>query len=228
MATSGEEIILGGKVYRDVRPLGAGAMARVYAAMLDAYPVVIKRLSDRWQADSPDAEGFCKESTVLRTLNAAEDEEWPFLRSAEERVRRAASTGMRRVIVALLDDGVDENGRPFQVQEMAPPAVEVIPVIDLQSESRVLAVLQRVAQGMALAHQHGFALSDFEPPAKLDRVRVRWPAGGAVPEVRLIDWNVTKGPDTFANDLFYFGQHAYHLLTGQLLELENDGKPPHT
>ncbi|MBK9095371.1 MAG: hypothetical protein IPM84_21975 [Anaerolineae bacterium] len=228
MATSGEEIILGGKVYRDVRSIGSGAMARAYAATLDVYPVVIKRLSDRWQTDSPDAEGFRKESTVLRTLNAAEDEEWPLLRSAEERVRRAASTGMRRVIVALLDDGVDENGRPFQVQEMAPPAVEVIPVIDLQSESRVLAVLQRVAQGMALAHQHGFALSDFEPRTKLDRVRVRWPAGGAEPEVRLIDWNITGGSDKFANDLFYFGQHAYHLLAGQLLELENDGKPPHT
>lgn len=228
MATSGEEIILGGKVYRDVRSIGSGAMARAYAATLDVYPVVIKRLSDRWQTDSPDAESFRKESTVLRTLNAAEDEEWPLLRSAEERVRRAASTGMRRVIVALLDDGVDENGRPFQVQEMAPPAVEVIPVIDLQSESRVLAVLQRVAQGMALAHQHGFALSDFEPRTKLDRVRVRWPAGGAEPEVRLIDWNITGGSDKFANDLFYFGQHAYHLLAGQLLELENDGKPPHT
>ena len=228
MATSGEEVILGGKVYRDVKPLGSGAMARAYAATLDAYPVVIKRLSDRWQADSPDAEGFRKEATVLRTLNAAEDQDWPLSRSAAERAQRATSTGLRRVIVALLDDGLDDNGRPFQVQEMAPPAVEVIPVIDLQSESRVLAVLQRVAQGMALAHQHGFALSDFEPRTKLDRIRVRWPQGGAEPEVRLIDWNITGGPEKFANDLFYFGQHAYHLLAGQLLELESDGKPPHT
>jgi len=228
MAMSGEEIILGGKTYRDVRSLGSGAMARAYAATLDSYPVVIKRLSDRWQADSPDAEGFRKESTVLRTLNAVEDEEWPLLRSAVERAQRAASTGMRRVIVALLDDGIDENGRPYQVQEMAPPAVEVIPVIDLQSESRALAILQRVAQGIALAHQHGFALSDFEPRTKLDRVRVRWPEGGAEPEVRLIDWNITGGADLFARDLFYFGQHAYHLLAGQLLELESDGKPPHT
>ena len=225
----GQDITLGAVRYENVEPLAAGAVSDVYGAEVDGQRVVLKLLSDRWQPGSVESEGLQHEAEVLRILNAAENLIFARLEDVSERARRAAETRSSRVIVALLDAGLDENGRPYVVQQMAPPELKAEPVADLGDELRVLRAMQRVATAMALAHKHQFALKDFEPRTKGDRIRVAWSEDSTTPDVVcLIDWNITGGPEAFAQDLFYFGGHLYHLLLGVDLELGSDGLPPHT
>lgn len=223
----GGDIRLGGITYSDLAPLGTGAVAEAYAATAFDQRVVVKLLGEKWSSDGEEAQGLAHEAEVLRTLNAAEDSTYADLSSVADRIARARETEMQRVIVALFDAGFDDIGRPYVVQELAPPSVEIRPVTMPEDEWRILLVLRRVAQGLVVAHRHGFALTDFEP-AKYDRIRVRWREGTAEPQVCLIDWNITGGPDQFERDIFYFGGHTYHLLLGRYLEMESDGRPPHT
>lgn len=245
----GQDLVLGGVTYPAVRFLGAGAIAEVYGSQLDGQAVAIKLLGSepqsgvRFEPDSKEAAQLRHEADVLWQLNAAEVSAFASLNVAQERersaykadasdVRRvllarvdlAHKTARDRVIVALLDRGQDDAGRPWLVEEMAPPAVEAKAVQGPTDELRMLEVMWRVAIGMTLAHANQYALSpDFALDTKADRIRVRW--HGDTPEVRLIDWNITGGPDLFAKDLVYFGGHFYQLLLGRRLELNGDDRP---
>lgn len=223
----GDSVTLGAVTYTDLTPLGSGAVAEAYAATAFERRVAVKLLGEQWKPDEEEAKGLRHEAEVLRILNVAEDSQYNAQPSVVARIERAHETALQRVIVALFDDGLDEKGRPYVVQELAPPRVELTPVTTPEAERRVLQVLQRVAQGMALAHRLGFALRDFEPHTKLDRVRVRWQEGFPVPQVCLIDWNITGGSEDFGRDLLYLGGHAHHLLLGRHVEMESDGRPPH-
>ncbi len=224
----GQEITLNGIRYTQIEPLGSGAVADAYAANLDGRRVVIKLLSERWPVGGEETLQCQREGEVLRVLNREEDADYADATNPLARARRAAETAAGRNIVALLDEGLDDDGRPFVIQELAPGKVEVRPVARIDDELRVLKIMGRVAQAMTLAHKCNFALRDFEPRTKMDRIRVREDGEGRVQEVRLIDWNITGGPELFAQDLFYFGGQLHYLLLGRHLDLESDGRPPYT
>ncbi len=247
----GQELVLGGVTYPAVRFLGAGAIAEVYGSRLNGHEVAIKLLGSepqsgtRFEPDSKEAAQLRHEADVLWQLNAAEIKKFADLNVALkrehsaygtdasqvrqvllERLELANSTARDRVIVALLDQGLDDTGRPWLVEELAPPAIEMKAVQGPADELRILEVMWRVAIGMALAHANRYALNpDFSLDTKADRIRVRW--HGDTPEVRLIDWNITGGPELFAKDLTYFGGHFYQLLLGRRLELNGEDRPLH-
>lgn len=214
--------------YAGVQPINAGAVSDVFRAELDGRPIIIKVLSHEHTTDATKAEGVRNEARVLKRLNAAEVSGYPTHGNARERLDWALETASQRAIVALLDDGEDPVRGPWVVQELAPDEFQPPPATDLRSELSILRVMRRVAGAMALAHKHDFALRDFEPHTKGDRIRVRWHDGLDEPEVKVIDWNVTGGLELFAQDIFFFGLHLYRFLLGEHLQLDGDKKPPHT
>lgn len=214
--------------YVGAKVIGAGAVSEALIAQLDGQPVIIKVLGRQHSRTSLEAQGLANEPKVLRRLNEAEDPAYRNLPDAHSRLAWAQRTAQQRTIVALLDNGETASLGTWVVQEFAPDEFRPGPVTGLAGELPILQVMRRVAQAMALAHKNDYALCDFEPQTKGDRIRVRWHEGSDEPEVRLIDWNVTKGPEDFPKDLFYFGGHLYRLLLGELVPLDGDGAPPHT
>ena len=219
----GDRIELGGVEYTVERKLGSGAVALAYLAVTGEMQVVIKLPGVQ---DEARLDGMRDEARVLRTLNAVEDGQYGLLSRVVERIARSAQTRTERCVVALYDHG-EFAGRPYLVQEVAPPEVNRRAVQTLSDEYRTITIMAKVARGMALAHDQGFALKDFEPPIKSDRIRVEWPESAAAPVVLLIDWNITGGRVDFRKDLFMFGGHLYAMLLGRSLELIHH-RPPQT
>ena len=235
-------VSLGEHVYKVIDFLGQGAVAEAYLAQIDDYYVIIKLLHERWldangiatAMDSSDTDSppppdpyqqFKDEARVLSILNTAEDERWQFIDTVSERIARAAETADQRVIIANFDAGIAGDkmaGRPYIIQEPAPAAISYQPIVDKHDELRVLQVMLRVAQGIRLAHENQISLRDFRPLEKIDRIRVLWDEDAQKPQVRLIDWNISGGPELATRDLYYFGYYLYYLLLGE----EVDDPPP--
>jgi len=210
--------------------LGRGAVSDVYLALLDGADearVVLKVVRDDAADDVLKAEALQREAEVLTLLNQAEDDAWRRLPDALARFHHARETVQRRRIIALLDAGDIALGQPLVVQEIAPPGLERFDVTTPADERRVFAIAQAVVDVIALAHRAGMSLQDFEPATKGDRLRVHW-----LDEERrdftfkMIDWNITGGPEAMAQDLFFFGGHLYYLLTGRHVPLDAEGRSP--
>ena len=207
-------VTLHGRIYHIDQFVGRGAIADVYRVHLASRPepLALKVLHDA--GDEEKAAQLRYEDQVLKQLNAVEMPNWDRLTSLEDRLRRAMEANRDRVIIAGLESGELDDGRPYVIQEFAPPPVNYTPVETLQDEWRVFAVMTRVAEGIRVAHDQGMALRDFHPLEKLDRMRVAW-IDDSKPLVRLIDWNITGGTDDFPRDLLYFGIFLYYLLVGK-------------
>ncbi len=210
--------------------LGRGAVSDVYLALLDGIEnarVVLKVVRDDAADDMGKAEALQREAEVLTQLNQAEDDGWRRLADATSRYRRAQESASKRCIIALLDTGDIAPGQPMVVQEIAPPALERFDVTAPADERRVFAIAQAIVDVIAVAHRAGMSLKDFEPATKGDRFRVQW-----LDEThqnftfKMIDWNITGGPESMAQDLFFFGGHLYYLLTGRHVPLDAEGRPP--
>lgn len=222
----GQTVRLADTEFAIIESLGAGRVADVYLVSAVGHTMVLKLLRSDRSLDGADAAGLRNEAPVLARLNEAETAGFSRLTGVAARAQRASETAAQRLIVAQLAAGEDETGRPYVVQELAPPGIAIEPVKGLEDEQRILQVMARVAQALQLAHRNGIAFEDFKPPTKADRIRVNWREGERMPEVRIIDWNITGGATSFAQDLFYFGGHLYLFLLGSELYLE-DGRPPH-
>ena len=204
--------------------IGSGTVSDVYLATLEGAPapaeVVIKLVQDRAGPDSRQAQGARTEADVLMVLNRAEDKQWTGLDGPVARFNRARQTVASRRIIALLDSGVDTNGRVFLIQEQAPPAFRPIPIENVDDERRIIGVAEAIARAIELAHANGYALKDFEPQGeKADRIRIDWDAPS---NVKIIDWNITAGPNATvaekASDLVYLGGHLYYFLVGKHID----------
>ncbi|MBN2006333.1 MAG: hypothetical protein JXA21_23470 [Anaerolineae bacterium] len=210
--------------------LGRGAVSDVYLALLDGAEearVVLKVVRDDAADDIGKAAALQREAEVLTLLNQAEDDAWRRLPDAASRYRRTQETAPKRRIIALLDSGDIAPGQPFVVQEIAPPALERFDVTAPADERRVFAIAQAVVDVIALTHRAGMSLKDFEPATKGDRFRVQWlDEAHSDFTFKMIDWNITGGPEAMAQDLFFFGGHLYYLLTGRHIPLDAEGRPP--
>ncbi len=240
--SAGASVVLGKNTYTVLEFLGQGAVAEAYRVKFADYEIILKLLNARWldsngaaapiepqDSDSPPPpdpyQQFIDEAHVLERLNKAEDDLWGTYDTVEERITRAQETAEERVIIANFDFGEiesDAGKRPYIIQEFAPPAVEYQPVTGVDDELKVLRIMTRVAQGIQLAHENEISLRDFKPLEKIDRIRVDWLADEQTPRVRLIDWNISGGPDLAVRDLFYFGYYLYYLLLGE----EAEDPPP--
>jgi hypothetical protein len=207
--------------------IGSGAVSDVYLAVLKGAPapaeVVIKLVHDQAGPDSRQAQGARLEADVLAVLNRAEDKQWAGLDGVIARFDHARRTVAARHVIAVLDSGIDADGRVFIIQEQAPPAFQRIPITGIEDERRILGVAKAVAQTIELAHTQGYALKDFEPHGeKGDRIRISWDAPS---DIKIIDWNITAGPNATSeekvNDLFYLGGHIYYFLTGEQIDISN-------
>ncbi len=229
---------LNGLAYQVHSFIGSGAVSDVYLATLtgamEPAQVVIKLVRDQVGPDTPQAQGARMEMDVLTILNRVEDPRWANLNGPIERLNHAQQTISKRRIVALIDSGIDADGRVFLIQELAPPAFRRLslkksddgPALSIDDERALISVAEAIARVIELAHGQGFALKDFEPRGeKIDRIRVDW---DAPTNIKLIDWNVTAGPNTTdaekATDLLYLGGHLYYFFTGEHHDLNN--QPP--
>ena len=80
--------------------------------------------------------------------------------------------------------------------------------------------MRGLLDGIALAHNQGYALRDFDPAIKTDRIRVAWHDDGSF-DLKIIDWNITGNEDDDRRrDLLYFGGHLLKALTGISIQLE--------
>lgn len=231
---TGQVVSFNGHAYEVRSQLGSGAVSDVYLAALvgDGAPaeVAIKLVHDQAGPDSRQAQAARVEAEVLAALNRAEDPRWRGLDSIAARLSYAQQTLDKRRIVALLDSGTEPDGRVFQIQELAPPAFRRLPIERLPEEDwstrlgyerSLIGVAEAVARAIEVAHSQGFALKDFEPRGeKVDRIRVDWDAPA---NVKIIDWNITAGPNATAteknSDLLYLGGHLYYFLLGENIEL---------
>lgn len=255
----GSVVRLGSNRYRIADRAGRGIISQVFLAAPEAMPdteVIVKiplvggasdpgvepagAAVDRWaEGGIPDesasnAERVSFEARVLKRLNEAEDPRSATLIDLLDRIQWAAESRARRLVVARLDSGTTDDGLPFIVMEKAPPEFRRFDIRSLHDEQRVMAVACAVVRGIALTHQHGYSLRDFEPETKGDRIRVAW-SGPSEPEVKIIDWNGTGGVwdekgETKENlqvrDLFFFGLHLYYYLLGAHLKLDSKKLPP--
>lgn len=248
----GSVVRLGANSYRVVDRAGRGIISQVFLAKPEEKPeteVIIKIPLPDTESDAssetgsanhvPDqsaedaipahsasnAERVWFEARVLKRLNEAEDASSSLLSNLEDRIKWADESRPRRLVVARLDSGKTSDGLPFIVMEKAPPEFRRFDIRSLQDEQRVVAVAHAVAKCIALTHQHGYSLQDFEPETKGDRIRVAW-SDQREPEVKIIDWNGTGGPEQQAQDLFYFGLHLHYQLLGAHLALDSKKLPP--
>lgn len=225
-----QQIVLNGDRYRVQERLGRGAVSDVYLAFLNEMPdmeVVLKLVRDDAEGDPLKIAAMEREAEVLRVLNQAEDEVWSRMSDTAARLRRARETVTERRIIALLADGLVGPDQPFVVQEKAPPAFQRFAVESMDDEYRALTVVKAIAEAMALAHRHNLTFKDFAPDTKGDRVRLEWRDGMSPQfQLKLIDWNITGGPEDAAQDLFFFGGHMYYILTGRHVPLDKEGLPP--
>ncbi len=227
---NGELLTLNGINYRIEESLGHGAVSDAYRAWLGDVPdqaVVIKLVQDEDADDPIKVAALQREAEVLRTLNAAEDEGWDSLPDAMTRLRRARETEPWRRIIALLEAGEITLGQPFVIQEFAPPAFERFAIADLADECRMVAIAKAIVEALRLTHRHNLAFKDFAPDTKGDRIRLQW-LGQQQQRfaLKIIDWNVTGGPEDMRQDLFFFGGHLHYLFTGRHVPLDKEGHPP--
>ncbi|HDQ70713.1 MAG TPA: hypothetical protein ENN19_01300, partial [Chloroflexi bacterium] len=227
----GETVLLGETRYQVHNLLGRGAVSDVYLATMVQAPeveVVIKLIREDEALNPLNVAGLRREAEALEILNRAEDPQWSHVAGPVARLQRARETALDRRVITMLDSGEQPPGHPFVVQEKAPPPFERFAVNNRSDEQRLLAVALAIAEVIALAHQHDLALTDFEPNTKWDRICLRWLDGDAADrfELKIIDWNVTGGPEDAAQDLFYFGLHLYHFFFGHHLTLSQDDRPP--
>lgn len=221
------QIMLGAYSYTVREHLGRGAVSDVYAATAagTADELVIK-LVRADQAGDPTLQAALRaEAKVLDRLNRDECIDWP--EDPPARLAFARGSAATRYIVALLDNG-DFNGEPFLIQEYAPPPLTATPAASLADELRALAVGTAIADVMARSHRCGYALSDFSPELKRDRIRMRWDATAFTFELKIIDWNISgdaSNSDEVAADLLMLGGHLYYLLTGNLAPLDDQKRP---
>ena len=203
---NGETLTLNNVCYHIKERLGRGAVADAYLAQLDGTDdahVVIKVVRDDEADDPSKAEALQCEADTLVTLNQAEDPEWSAQATVWARFRRAQQTTLRRQVIALLDAGEIAPGQPYVVQEVAPPAFERFDVQTLANEAQMLKIAQAALDVVALAHHQGLSLKDFEPGTKGDRFRLQWlDAEQQTFSLKVIDWNITGGPELMVQDLF--------------------------
>ncbi len=225
---SGETITLGNYRYTIQRKLGQGAISDAYLAVAlldnDAPQVVIKTPV----SDDPDIiNQVRREIEVLSILNRAEMPHWPQQGSLPERLKLVGETAVSRLIIANLDTGQLDSGQPYIIQELAPPEFERFDIHDRADEIRMLTIIHAMSRAMALTHQKGFALQDFEPQTKGDRIRVSWlDDAQSELELKFTDWNITGVDKDIPQDMFMFGGHVYYLLLGRHLTLGDDKRPP--
>lgn len=229
--SEGQHVTLNDVTYSIGAYLGHGAVADVYLAQLlpGGETVALRLQKDGLARETVEEQGMQRETAVLERLNVLEDPAWPSAPSdPATRLRRAQQTVAERHIVALLDSGVDSQGRPFVVQELAPNAFQPIAIKTIADERRVMLVAYAIAKVLELCHDNQLTLKDFAPEGgKLNRIRVAWDDTGLVPtNIKMIDWNVTGGgsPELRAEDLFHFGGHLYTMFFRTQLALK-DGKP---
>lgn len=223
-----DTITLGTYQYFIKLKLGQGAITDAYQAipLLDGEsPSVVIKIP---LSAEPDILKQVKhEIEALDILNRAEmPSRWTSLTDLPSRLKISRETARERLIIANLDSGLLDSGQPYIVQEFAPPMFERFDIRDRYDEIRMLTVIHALSRGMALAHQKGLALKDFEPQTKGDRIRVRWIDDAQTElEFKITDWNITGTNTDFPQDLFLFGRHVYYFMLGRHLSLD-DEKPP--
>jgi hypothetical protein len=250
--------MFGKQSYRIERQLNSGAVSDVYLAALQSpvaevsdYKVVIKLVRSEYRDNEGWVGAIRREAWVLEVLNQAEDPRWPQvlagpdapLRSIAKpddflkRCRYTRETVKTRRVIGLLDCG-EVEGQPFLVQEVAPPtSFDPEPVTTasskeeaLQRELRTLTVALEIARVIALAHENGFALKDFEPKTKQDRLCLAWEDNQSERQtsfhLKVIDWNITGGKEEQPQDLLFFGGHLYYFLLKRHVMLDAEGQPP--
>jgi len=226
----GELLTLQGTRYRIQKRLGRGAVSDVYLALLDDRPdwnVALKLVRDDSADDSLKIAALQREAEVLNVLNSAEDETWARISDPVARFHRALETTQQRRIIALLDAGEIAFDEPFVVQEVAPAVFERFDITTPTDEYHALAVAQAVAEALLLAHRRNLSFKDFAPDTKGDRLRLQWlDEQQQTFALKIIDWNITGGPEAMVQDLFFFGGHLYHLLTGKHVQLDKEEQPP--
>ena len=202
----GALVSLGDNRYRIREHLGSGAVSDVYLAVPEMYPsaeVIVKVVRHEVSEDvytlEKNIEGLQTEIKVLKILNAAEDPLWNSLHSFSTRLRRSQETALQRRIVALCDSGFTPEKQPFAVQEKAPKEMERFDIANLADERKMLSVAQALADALVLIHGQRMALKDFDPDGyKGDRLRLRWLEQPGQFELKIIDWNITGGPEDIA------------------------------
>jgi len=227
---NGELRTLNGVSYHIQERLGRGAVSDVYLALLDSDAearVVVKVVRDDATDDPLKVEALQCEADTLSLLNRAEDLQWIGLPDARARFSHAQKTTVQRKVIALLDTGELAPGQPLVVQEIAPPAFERFAVETPADEARLFKIAQATLDVLALAHHNDLSLKDFEPTTKGDRIRLQWLDDMQQTfALKVIDWNITGGPELMAQDLFYFGGHLYYWLTGRHVYVDSEGRTP--
>lgn len=227
---NGETLLLNGVHYQIQERLGRGAVSDVYPALLDGVTearVVVKMVRDDAGDDPLKMEALQCEADTLSLLNRAEDPQWIGLADARARFRQVQKTIVQRKVIALLDAGELAPGQPFVVQEIAPAAFERFTIETPADEARLFRIAQATLDVVALAHHNDLSLKDFEPATKGDRIRLQWLDDAQQTfALKVIDWNITGGPELMAQDLFYFGGHLYYWLTGRHVYVDSEGRTP--
>ena len=223
-------ILLGRDAFTIQEYLGAGAISLVYRATPIEMPgehVIVKVLKDDDAQDDDKAQALRNEAEVLARLNQAEDPHWANLHTFQERFEFARQTARNRHVIAGLANGELAGGQPASIQETAPPAFERFVINSWTDERRLLSIAESVVSTMTLAHESKLAFKDFEPVTKGDRIRLNWlDERGETFELKIIDWNITGGPEDFAQDLLYLGGHLFYFLVGQHITYDQEGRPP--
>ncbi|MEI7850071.1 MAG: hypothetical protein WCK35_30040, partial [Chloroflexota bacterium] len=226
--TTGQLVILGENKFEIKHSLGSGAISEAYLAVPVDSPeneVVIKMARQGLEVHDQEAqnalEGLRNEARSLRILNLAELPDWKYCFDFRSRLETANLTKTRRKVVVLLDSGENEHQQPYQVQEKAPPAIVAFEIASITDEYRLIKIMDAVLDVLSLSHKNGLALKDFEPNTKWDRIRLSWLDEKKINfEMKIIDWNVTGGPESAPQDLLYFGGHLFRFLYGHNIVFE--------
>lgn len=223
----GSPLILNGVAYQLGQFLGRGAITDAFLAIPEGHDdeVVVRILQPEHGPGSRAEAAMLTEVSVLTRLNHSEDTHWLLCSGPLERLQRAKQTVAQRGVIALLDSGISLDGRKCNVQERAPEPFVAAPVSGLSDERRVVAVFVALARVVDLVHRADLSLCDFDPASdKANRLRVALDTeSGAFEHLKVIDWNVTCGPELRGRDLLYFGGHLYHALFQEHL---NGAEPP--
>lgn len=219
---TGGQVILGNTRCQIKQLLGSGAIIDAAQATIEETtdPVVIKVLQRRYHPNGVEAVQASSERGVLEILNRSEElSDEKKLPSVPSRLAEITATRGRRFIIANIDGGEVTNGVPYLIQEFAPPEITQFPIEKLDDERRVLEVAFFLSRAMVIAHKAGYAFKDFEIPEKMDRVRVEWQTDAdgrlKISNFKIIDWDITGGPEDFTKDLVYFGLCLYYLAGGK-------------
>ncbi len=205
--------------------IGSGKYSDAYEAELmgAGSPVAWLRLRHTWLADGDEARRYRGARETIWRLNEAElgRMDWRNLKPLD-RYNIALDTISSRVVIALLDAG-DYQGRPWLLQELAPPEVRI--EIQAFRELDFLDVAVQFVRALKIAHDLGFALCDLGS-AKLDRLH--WDPAKRL--LKVTDWDgAAPNADLslIRKDIFLAGGLLYQLAGGrQLADSVDQGRSP--